>query len=70
MTQMTASQSPLCCDFGEVTQARKGLGELLRRYWQRHKSRQQLFALTDYQLRDLGLTRDQVVREAIKPFWR
>ncbi|MCH8532753.1 MAG: DUF1127 domain-containing protein [Saccharospirillum sp.] len=70
MTQITVSQSTLCCDFEQVGRARQGLREVLRRYWRRYQSRQDLFAMTDYQLRDLGLTRDQVTREAIKPFWR
>lgn len=70
MTNMSVSQSPLCYEYEEVAKARKTMTEVMQRYWRRLRSRQQLFSLTDYQLRDLGLTRDQVTREAIKPFWR
>jgi uncharacterized protein YjiS (DUF1127 family) len=68
---MTASPTTtLCCDFEDVRQVRHGLGLTLRRFWHRHHSRQQLLSLTDTQLRDLGMTRDQITREALKPFWR
>lgn len=70
MTQMSISQSPLCCELEQVASKRRSLISLLRHYWQRHQSRQTLHYMSDHQLRDLGLTRDQVIREAIKPFWR
>ena len=39
--------------------------------WQgRRRSRQQLADLSDQILQDIGLTRDQVEREYVKPFWR
>lgn len=34
------------------------------------RERQALEALDDRLLRDLGLTRDDVVQETAKPFWR
>ena len=37
---------------------------------QRRKSRHALSGLTDYQLRDIGVTRSKVWREAQKPFWK
>ena len=39
--------------------------------WQeRAAQRSRLQGLEDHLLRDVGLTRDQVVREADKPFWQ
>jgi len=37
---------------------------------QRRKSRHALSGLTDYQLRDIGVTRSKAWREAQKPFWK
>ncbi|KGM33851.1 DUF1127 domain-containing protein [Inquilinus limosus] len=36
----------------------------------RARTRRQLDALTDHELRDLGLDRGAALREAAKPFWR
>lgn len=38
----------------------------LQRRWRRHT---ELCELSDAQLRDVGLTREQVGREARRPFW-
>ena len=49
------------------------LGEAIAtlRLWQaRRRARQDLAGLNDEMLRDLGLTRADVVREYRKPFWR
>jgi hypothetical protein len=37
---------------------------------QRARDRRQLESLSDYMLRDIGLTRADVYAEASKPFWR
>jgi uncharacterized protein YjiS (DUF1127 family) len=37
---------------------------------ERERSRRELEALSDYTLRDVGLTRADVWREATKPWWR
>jgi uncharacterized protein YjiS (DUF1127 family) len=37
---------------------------------ERHRQRRILVELDDGLLSDIGLTRDQVAREARKPFWR
>jgi uncharacterized protein YjiS (DUF1127 family) len=39
----------------------------------RHRDRRQLrgvMGFPDYLLKDIGLQRDEIAREAIKPFWR
>ena len=43
-----------------------------RRRWVRHRQRERLLDLADdpHMLRDLGLTRQQALDEADKPFWR
>lgn len=38
-------------------------------FWQRLHTRRALLRLTDEQLRDVGLTRDEANREALRPFW-
>ena len=39
-------------------------------YIERRRERQALLRLDDRMLRDIGLTRVDVMREADKPFWR
>jgi len=51
------------------TALRNVLG-LLRRWRERAYSRRQLCELDDHILRDIGLTRDEVLREAARRFWR
>ncbi|MBA3446014.1 MAG: DUF1127 domain-containing protein [Pseudaminobacter sp.] len=55
----------------------RGLGHCLRRaigriddWVERRRQRHILAELTDGQLRDIGLSRDEAFREARKPFWR
>jgi uncharacterized protein YjiS (DUF1127 family) len=42
----------------------------LRLAAERRRQRQALADLSDFQLRDIGLTRRDVAQEAAKPFWR
>ena len=44
----------------------------LRRRWARHRQRAALRELADdpHLLKDIGVTRQQVLDEAAKPFWR
>ena len=44
--------------------------DLLLVWQQRSRDRRQLESLSDYMLRDIGLTRADVYAEASKPFWR
>lgn len=44
--------------------------ELLALWIGRRRQRRALAALDDHLLRDLGLTREDAVRESGKPFWR
>ena len=39
-------------------------------FWQRLHTRKALLALTQDQLKDIGLTREQAREEGLKPFWR
>lgn len=43
---------------------------LLRRWLRRSTTRAQLAALSREQLRDIGITHDEALREARRPFWR
>jgi len=46
------------------------LGACLRLCWQRPRQRQALEGLSDHQLRDVGLTREQVRIEIVRLPWR
>jgi uncharacterized protein YjiS (DUF1127 family) len=46
------------------------LGAWLHLCWQRRRQRQALEGLSDYQLRDVGLTREQVRVEIVRLPWR
>ena len=41
-----------------------------RQFWRRVRTRRQLLELSDEQLRDIGISRDQARIEALRPFWR
>ena len=43
---------------------------LLQTWSDRHHQRKQLAGLDPLQLRDIGLTREQVSAEIAKPFWK
>jgi uncharacterized protein YjiS (DUF1127 family) len=47
-----------------------GLRQILGLWLRRARTRRQLDALSDHELRDLGLDRGDATREAGKPFWR
>jgi uncharacterized protein YjiS (DUF1127 family) len=46
------------------------VGHALAEWWRCYRSRRSLASLSDYQLRDIGLTRADQLRECSKPFWR
>ncbi|SDI81079.1 protein of unknown function [Pseudomonas delhiensis] len=41
-----------------------------RQFWRRVRTRRQLLELSDEQLRDIGISREQARIEALRPFWR
>ncbi|MCY1182131.1 hypothetical protein D3C76_1415900 [compost metagenome] len=41
----------------------------LRRWQELHRQRKQLAALSDYMLKDIGLTRADIEQEIERPFW-
>lgn len=70
MTQYTLNTPLACCEISSPASFAQRLLAQFKRTIMRYKTRQDLASLPDYRLRDLGLTRDQVVREIIKPIWR
>ncbi len=40
------------------------------RFWRRLHTRKALLDLDERALRDIGLTREQALEEALKPFWK
>jgi uncharacterized protein YjiS (DUF1127 family) len=56
---------------GELAVALVLHGLLMIMVWQeRARERRRLASLTDYELRDIGLSRSQIDRETRKPFWQ
>ncbi len=47
-----------------------GIAAMLCRRVRRHRQRRTLSELSDWQLRDVGLSRQEAEDEAGKPFWR
>ncbi|AGI26673.1 DUF1127 domain-containing protein [Pseudomonas sp. MT3] len=41
-----------------------------QQFWRRVRTRKQLLELSDEQLRDIGVSREQARLEAMRPFWR
>jgi uncharacterized protein YjiS (DUF1127 family) len=41
-----------------------------QQFWRRVRTRKQLLELSDEQLRDIGISREQARLEAMRPFWR
>lgn len=41
-----------------------------QQFWRRLRTRKQLLELSDEQLRDIGISREQARLEAMRPFWR
>ncbi|MDH0290139.1 DUF1127 domain-containing protein [Pseudomonas sp. GD04087] len=41
-----------------------------QQFWRRVRTRKQLLELSDEQLRDIGISREQAQLEAMRPFWR
>jgi uncharacterized protein YjiS (DUF1127 family) len=42
----------------------------LARFYDRYRQRQELAELSDHLLKDIGVSRDEALREAGEPFWR
>lgn len=53
-----------------IKQRLEHLPALVRFWRQRSRTRQQLQALQDWQLEDLGISRDQAIEESAKMFWQ
>jgi len=48
----------------------RGLAGRIRTWRERARQRRHLAGLNDHMLRDIGLTRGDVMAESSKPFWR
>jgi uncharacterized protein YjiS (DUF1127 family) len=55
---------------GDLAARLRRLAHLLLVWRERARQRRQLRNLGDHKLRDLGLTRADVLAESSKPFWR
>ena len=47
-----------------------GISTTVKLYYCRYRSRRQLLMLDDSRLEDIGLSREAVLKEANRPFWR
>jgi uncharacterized protein YjiS (DUF1127 family) len=55
---------------GDLAMRLRRAVDLLLTWRERARQRRQLRSLNDHMLRDLGLTRADVMAESSKPFWR
>jgi len=55
---------------GDLAMGLRRAVDLLLTWRERARQRRQLRSLNDHMLRDLGLTRADVMAESSKPFWR
>ena len=65
--------APPGAKFGHATvflRALRSVPHVIRLWFMRVESRRTLAMLSDYALRDIGLTRNDVERELTKSFWR
>ena len=67
---MNADYAWLCLQGSTRIPECRSLFDQLQHYWQRYTTRLQLSRLTARQLRDIGLTPEQVQAEVKRPFWR
>jgi uncharacterized protein YjiS (DUF1127 family) len=54
----------------KISQSARRFIKLIGTWRRRARSRRELTAKTDRELRDLGITRQDASHEAAKPFWR
>jgi uncharacterized protein YjiS (DUF1127 family) len=47
----------------------RAVAQQARRWWQLHEQRRRLAVLDDVALKDLGLSRADVMQESERPFW-
>ena len=47
----------------------KDFSAKLKLYYCRYRSRRQLLSLSDERLRDIGISKEQALTEAQRPFW-
>jgi uncharacterized protein YjiS (DUF1127 family) len=69
-TRLTAGKRPFVSRSGSGTTMIRKLFDAALEWRARSRERRILIGLDDRMLRDLGLTRAEVYREAMKPFWR
>lgn len=56
--------------FAPVSLASFMPGNRWDRFWMRLHTRRRLLELDERALKDIGLTREQALEEALKPFWK
>jgi len=57
-------------DIGAAGKEKLSYWSALQRWLQRYRSRRLLLQLDRGQLKDIGITREEALEEARKPFWR
>ncbi|BAN46117.1 DUF1127 domain-containing protein [Metapseudomonas resinovorans] len=56
--------------YAPVSLAPFRVGSRWNRFWMRLRTRRALLELDAHALKDIGLTRQQALDEALKPFWK
>jgi len=68
--RLTLYQQELLEIPGARTDSRGPQESRWQQFWRRVRTRKQLLELSDAQLRDIGVSREQAKLEAMRPFWR
>jgi uncharacterized protein YjiS (DUF1127 family) len=70
-SSMTFSRrKPVNSAWRRVAARGRGIGEAVAVWLERVRTRRHLTRLNDHMLKDIGISRTDVAREAEKPFWR
>jgi uncharacterized protein YjiS (DUF1127 family) len=69
-TRLAAGTRPFGSRSGSAAMMIRRLADIVLTWRVRSRERQVLSELDDRMLRDIGVTRAEVYREATKPFWR
>lgn len=65
-----AAELSACANIPVASRVAMEVAQLVARWSHRASSRKALASLDAYMLKDIGLTREEALQEAEKPFWR
>lgn len=70
MARSTTQEGRFLKPLAWLNSGTRALAALLYRWWRNHQDRLSLSQLSEQQLKDIGISREQWQAELNKPFWR